>query len=70
MSAAERRFLVIPEADFSAVDAVYDPPLYVIERGTFFNVRLKRLFDERIETEDRPMLLVSNTPLQSPVESP
>ncbi len=46
------------------------PPLYVIERGTFFNVRLKRLFDERIETEDRPMLLVSNQPLSSPGESP
>ena len=70
MSADNRRFLVIPEADFPAVDALYDPPLYVIERGTFFNVRLKRLFDERIDTEDRPMLLVSNRPLSSPAESP
>lgn len=70
LSATRRRFLVIPEADFKAVDAVYDPPLHVIERGTFFNVRLRRLFDEGIETEDRPMLLVSNQPLESSSTAP
>jgi len=63
LNARDRRFLVIPEDDFAAVAARQPGPLFVIDRGTFFNVRLKRLFESRLDTADRPMLLVANQPV-------
>jgi 4-amino-4-deoxy-L-arabinose transferase-like glycosyltransferase len=60
LAGSGRRFCVIPERDLMLVRQVHPAPLTVVERGTFFNVRLKQLFDEHQTADERPMLLVTN----------
>ena len=54
-----RRFCVMSQADFATLSQDPSLPLVVIDRGSFFNVRLKALFEARPNIEGRPMLLVT-----------
>jgi hypothetical protein len=50
---------VISEADLDTLSRDPSLPLEVVDRGSFFNVRLKALFEPRPNIESRPMLLVT-----------
>jgi hypothetical protein len=52
-------FCVMSQSDFDALS--HDPSLSleIVDRGRFFNVRLKALFEPRPTVEGRPMLLVT-----------
>ncbi len=54
------RFCVISQADFDAIPEPQAMGLEIVERGSFFNVRLKTLFESRPDVTGRSMLLVTN----------
>jgi 4-amino-4-deoxy-L-arabinose transferase-like glycosyltransferase len=54
------RFCVISQADFDAIPEPQAMGLEIVERGSFFNVRLKTLFESRPNVTGRSMLLVTN----------
>lgn len=52
------RFCVMSQSDFDTLSRDPSLPLEIVDRGNFFNVRLKTLFESRPNVEGRPMLLV------------
>ena len=46
------------QSDFDTLSRDPSLPLEIVDRGNFFNVRLKTLFESRPNIEGRPMLLV------------
>jgi hypothetical protein len=52
-------FCVVSQADFDALSRDPSLSLEVLDRGRFFNVRLKALFEPQPTIEGRPMLLVT-----------
>ena len=42
------------------------PSLKIVDRGNFFNVRLKALFESQPNVEGRPMLLVTRREPSAP----
>jgi 4-amino-4-deoxy-L-arabinose transferase-like glycosyltransferase len=54
------RFCVMSQADYDALRSRPSMRLEILDRGSFFNVRLKTLFEPRPNVAGRPMLLVVN----------
>ena len=52
-------FCVMSQSDFDALSRDPSLSLDVLDRGRFFNVRLKALFESQPNVEGRPMLLVT-----------
>jgi 4-amino-4-deoxy-L-arabinose transferase-like glycosyltransferase len=59
LRAPGRRFCVMSPSDFDTLSRDPSLPLRIVDRGQFFNVRLKALFESRPNVEGRPMLLVT-----------
>jgi 4-amino-4-deoxy-L-arabinose transferase-like glycosyltransferase len=53
------RFCVISQSDLDTLSRDPSLPLEIVDRGSFFNVRLKALLEPRPNIEGRPMLLVT-----------
>jgi hypothetical protein len=54
-----RRLCVMSQSDLDTLAREPSLRLEVVDRGSFFNVRLKALFEPRPNIESRPMLLVT-----------
>ncbi len=60
LRAPGRRFCVMSQTDFDTLSRDPSlPSLEIVDRGNFFNVRLKALFESQPNVEGRPMLLVT-----------
>ena len=60
LRAPGRRFCVMSQTDFDTLSRDPSlPSLKIVDRGNFFNVRLKALFESQPNVEGRPMLLVT-----------